>query len=192
VEDAAVLDVAALTAQALDASAAMKLVDAEIAEAEARAALARAQQYPDPTLEGALTHDSPPDFEYGWRFAVSIAIPIFTHHGAGVRVEEATLARLRVEREALSERLRGDVAAAAARASAHRQAYLRFRDEVLPRAKDVDAMSEDSYRSGQTGLVALLQSLQTTREIRSKAVDAAFQYQSAIADLEEAIAVGPK
>ena len=47
-------------------------------------------------------------------------------------------------------------------------------------------MAEDSYRSGQTGLAALLQSIQSAREIRLRAIDSAAEYQAAIADVEQA------
>src|SRR5207245_1817937 len=115
--------------QLASANAALRQLDREIAEAQAKAALARAQQVPDPTLEAAVTHDSPPDFNWGWRAAVGLSIPVFTRHRAAVRVEEATLAKLQLEREALAERLAGAVAAALARAIAQRQAYLRYHDE---------------------------------------------------------------
>jgi outer membrane protein TolC len=52
-------------------------------------------------------------------------------------------------------------------------------------------MAEESYRSGQTGLPALLQALQSAREARAKAVQAAFDYQIALAELERTAAVGP-
>lgn len=177
---------------ALAGNAALRQLDLQIEEAQARVALARAQRVPDPTLEAALTHDSPPEFTYGWRAAVALSIPLFTRHQAAVRGEEAALARLRLERQAMAVRLQSALVGALARARAQRQAYLRFRDEILPRTREADAMAEDSYRSGHTSLVALLQSLQTTRDIRSKAVDAAFQFQSALADLELATKVGLK
>jgi cobalt-zinc-cadmium efflux system outer membrane protein len=176
----------------LSANLSLSLLDQQLAEAEAKAALARAQRIPDPTVEAAVTHDSPPDFDYGWRAAVSISFPLFTRHGAAVRVEEATVAKLRLTREAEADRLRGAVAAAWARADAQRQSYRRFREEILPRAETVQEMAEDSYKSGHTGLVALLQATQTTRETRMKAIDSAFAFESALADLERAAIVGVK
>src|SRR5262245_59893511 len=160
IETAQLPELETLALRASSESAAGRQIEAEIAEAEARVALARSQRIPDPALEAAVTHDSPPEFDYGWRFAVGLAIPLFTHHGAQVQLEEATLSRLRLERDALVDRLGGQLAAAVARANSQREGYLRFRDEVLPRALQVEAMANDSYRSGQTGLSALLQSLQ--------------------------------
>jgi cobalt-zinc-cadmium efflux system outer membrane protein len=181
---------AAATA-AMAGNAELAVLDRQVAEAAARAALARAQQVPDPTVEGAVTHDAPGEFVWGWRYAVGITVPLFTRHHAAVRVEEATLAQLRALREALVQKLEGAVGAALARAVVQRQQYIRYRDFILPQTREVEAMAEESYRSGQTGLPALLQALQSAREARAKAVQAAFDYQIALAELERAAAVGP-
>ena len=42
-------------------------------------------------------------------------------------------------------------------------------------------MAEESYRAGQTNLVALLQSLQAARELRAKALQAAADFETALA-----------
>jgi cobalt-zinc-cadmium efflux system outer membrane protein len=175
----------------LASNTAVAVVEGQIAEAEARAALARAQRWPDPTVEGAVTHRAEPDFVWGWRAAVGIALPLFTHHAAAVRLEEAAAAQLRSERDALALRVKGAVFAAATRVSSTREQYLRYRDEILPRTREVESMAEDSYREGQTGLPVLLQSLQAARELRGRALQAAADYQAALADLEQAATLGP-
>lgn len=186
-----------LPAAEIAATAAMKgnaelaVLDRQVAEAAARASLARAAQVPDPTVEGALTHDAPGEFVWGWRYAVGITVPLFTRHRAAVRVEEATLAQLRAQREAMVQKIEGAVGAALARATVQRQQYVRYRDFILPQTRELEAMAEESYRAGQTGLPALLQALQSAREARAKAVQAAFDYQIALAELERAAAVGP-
>src|SRR5437773_4939744 len=182
----------AAAAAAMAGNAELAVLDRQAAEAVARAALARAQQVPDPALEGAVTHDAPGEFVWGWRYAVGITVPLFTRHRAAVRVEEATLAQLRAQREALVQKIEGAVGAALARATVQRQQYIRYRDFILPQSREVEAMAEESYRSGQTGLPALLQALQSAREARAKAVQAAFDYQIALAELERAAAVGPQ
>jgi cobalt-zinc-cadmium efflux system outer membrane protein len=179
----------AVLAQAPEQSPELAVLDQEIGAAAARAALAKALRSPDPTADVGLTYDAPPEFQYGWKFGFTVAVPVLTRHTAAVRVEEATLAQLRAEREAAAVRVRGAVGAAAARLAAERQAYLRYRDEILPRLDEVERMAEDSYRAGQTGLPALLQSLQNTRDIRLRAVEAEADLHVAISDLEQASGV---
>ena len=77
--------------------------------------------------------------------------------------------------------------AAAAVADAQRQQYVRYRDEILPQALEVERMAEDSYRLGQTGIAAYLQALQSTRDVRLRAIQSAADLQNALADLERAI-----
>src|SRR5204863_5412084 len=112
--------------------------------------------------------------------------------GAQVRVEEATATFVRAQRDGLERRIRADVAAALHRAGAQRQVYLRYRDEILPRSREVEAMAQESYESGQTALPALLQALQAAREVMTQALRAQSEYESALVDLAQATTVGPK
>jgi outer membrane protein TolC len=78
------------------------------------------------------------------------------------------------------------------RADAARQAVLRYETDVLPASLQVESMAQESYRSGQTGLPALLQTLQSGRELRQRSVKAALDYQLALADLERAMGTALK
>ena len=176
-------DLAAIIAAGPDIVA----LDREIDEAVARERLAVAMRRADPTVSGGMEFDSPPDFTYGWRAGVAIAIPLFTRHTADVQVETARVAQLRALRGARLAMLTGDATAAAARAQADRRQYLRYRDEIVPQLTTIEAMAEDSYRSGQTNLTAFLQALQAAREVRLRATDAGLEYQAALADLERAL-----
>jgi cobalt-zinc-cadmium efflux system outer membrane protein len=177
----------AAIARALAGSSELALLDRRIAAQAAKVALARAQQVPNPTVQGAVTHDSPPDFVWGWRAGLAVTLPIFTRHHAAVEVEEATLAQLKGEREANVAQIAGSVTAAVAQAAAARDQALRYRDDILPRAAEVQELAQESYRAGETGLVALLQALQGTRDLRLRAVQAGLDYQAALADLEQAL-----
>jgi outer membrane protein, heavy metal efflux system len=176
-------DPAAIVAAGPDIAA----LNREIDEAVARERLAVAMRRADPTVSGGMLFDSQPDFTYGWRVGVAIAIPVFTRHNADVQVETARVAQLRALRDARLATLTGDATAAAARAQAARRQYLRYRDEIVPQLTTIESMAEDSYRSGQTNLAAFLQALQAAREVRLRATDAGLEYQTALADLERAL-----
>src|SRR4029453_14977419 len=134
-----------------------------------------------------LTHDAQPEFTYGWRAGVAVTLPMFTRPKAGDVVEQTTLDQLAAEREAMLRRINGEVTAAAASAEAQRLAYVRYRDLIIPQAQEVEQLAQDSYRLGQTGIVALLQALQASRDLRLRALEAGSQFQAALADLERAI-----
>ena len=87
-------DPAAIVAAGPDIAA----LDREIDEAVARQRLATAMRTPDPTVSGGVLFDAQPEFTYGWRVGVAVAVPIFTRHNAEVRVEAAHVAQLRAQR----------------------------------------------------------------------------------------------
>ena len=100
---------------------------------------------------------------------------------------QATLNRAIADHDARAAQITGDVAAAFARAAAARQAFDRYQNDILPASLQVESMAEESYRSGQTGLPAYLQAVQTARDIRQRALQAGLDYQLALADLERAM-----
>jgi cobalt-zinc-cadmium efflux system outer membrane protein len=185
-------DPADATVIALQSNTALAVLDRQVAEAEARAALARAQRVPDPTIEGTVTHGADEEFTWGYRAAVAVIVPVFTRHTAAVRAEEATLALTRAQREAMAQRIRGAVASAAFRAAAARVQYLRYQSEILPKSREVESMAQESYRAGQTNLVALLQSLQSARELRLRSLQAAADFEAALGALRQAMTAPPR
>jgi len=168
-------------------SAELATLDRRIDEQRARLELAHALRTPDLVPTATLTHDAQPEFTYGWRAGVAVTLPLFTSHKAGVMVEETTLAQLTTQRQAAQMRIDGEVTAAAALAEAQRLAYVRYRDVILPQAQQVEQLAQDSYQLGQSGIAALLQALQATRDVRLRSLDSVSQYQAALADLERAI-----
>jgi cobalt-zinc-cadmium efflux system outer membrane protein len=174
-------------ARARSASAELALFDRRLDEQRTRVALAEALRAPDVTPEGTITRGNALDFGTGWRAAVSFAVPLMTRHHAGVRLEEATLVQLTLERDAAAARIAGDVTSAAVLADAQRQQYERYRDQIIPQALEVERMAEDSYRLGQTGITALLQALQISRDVRLRSLQSAADFHGALADLERAI-----
>jgi cobalt-zinc-cadmium efflux system outer membrane protein len=149
--------------------------------------LARALRVPDIVPTATLTHDAQPEFTYGWRAGITVTLPLFTTHKAGVLVEETTLTLLTAQRQATQLRIDADVTAAAAVAEAQRQAYARYRDVILPQAQQVEQLAQDSYELGQTGIAALLQALAASRDARLRSLDAVSQFQTALVELERAI-----
>ena len=181
------LSVETVVARARQSSAELLAIDRRIDEQRARLELARALRVPDVVPTATLTHGAEPEFTYGWRAGVAVTLPLFTTHKAGVTVEEATLAQLGEQRRAALMRIDGEVTAASATAEAQRVAYLRYRDVILPQAQQVEQLAQDSYQLGQTGIAALLQALQASRDVRLRSLDAVAQFHTALADLERAV-----
>jgi cobalt-zinc-cadmium efflux system outer membrane protein len=184
-----VLPLDTAVARARSASSELAVLDRRIDEQRAKVALAKAMQRPDLTPEGSITHGFAPDSEFqtGWKVALAVTLPIFTSHRAGVVLEEATLTQLQSERTATDTRITAAVAAAIAIADAQRQQFIRYRDDILPQAIQVETMADDAYRLGQTGIAAYLQALQATRDVRLRFLQSEADLETALADLEQAI-----
>ena len=169
------------------ASTELIVIDRQIETQRARILLARALRVPDVIPIATLTHDAQPEFTYGWRAGVAVTLPLFTSHRAGVLVEQTTLDQLNAQRQATLVTINGAVTAAAVTVQAQRQLYVRYRDEIIPQAQQVEQLAQDAYRLGQTGIAALLPALQATRDVRLRSLEAVSQFQNALADLERAI-----
>ena len=178
---------AAALSQARSLNADLLVLDRRLEEQRARLALARALQTPDVTPEGMITHGAEPEFNTGWRASVGVALPIFTRHRAGVALEQATLAQLTAERDATLARVTGAVVGASVLAESQRTQYLRYRDQIVPQALEVERLAEDSYRLGQTGIAAYLLALQSSRDVRLRSLEAVAGFQNALSDLERAV-----
>ena len=178
---------AAVLMLAQTASTELISLDRQIDAQRARVALAQALRAPDVTPTFTLTHRSEPEFTYGWRAGAAVTLPLFTRHRAGVLVEQTTLDQLMAQRQATLLRIQGDVTAASQRAQAQRELFVRYRDQIIPQAQQVEQLAQDAYQLGQTGIAALLQALQATRDIRLRSVDAIDQFQTALTELERAI-----
>src|SRR5262249_4999462 len=123
----------------------------------------------------------------GWRAGAAIALPIFTTGRADVAAADATVVRAQADRDARAAAITGAVAAALARASAARQSLERYTNAILPNSLHVEQTADESYRAGQPGLPAYLQTVQAAREVRRAALQAGLDYQLALADLERAM-----
>lgn len=173
--------------QALAASAELQALQKQIDLARAKVDLAKAMRRPDPAITSTFTYDAPGEFTYGYRFGLAVAIPILTTGRPEVAVAEATLNRAVADRDARVAEITGAVSSALARATAARQSVQRYASDILPSSLRVEQMAQESYSSGQTGLPALLQALQTARDVRQQALQAGLDYQLALADLERAM-----
>ena len=180
-------DLAGASTEALTGNAELAVLARRVDEERARVALAKAMRRPDPSVSGTLTYDAQPEFTFGWRFGLAVALPIFTTGRADVAVAEATLNRAVADREARVAQITGAVAAASARAASAHQAVLRYQNDILPATIQVEQMAQESYQSGQTGVAALLQAVQSARETRLRALQAGLDYQLALAELERAV-----
>lgn len=172
--------------QANATNAELAAFDAAIAEQTARRALAKSSAGPDASIGAGMTSGVPDEFPAGWRATAALTLPLFSRQPT-VTVEDAALAALRAERAAAAAALAGQLAETLPRVVQTGIQLDRYERDILPRALEVERMSEDAYRSGQSNLATLLDALRASRELRYRALEVALEYQLALADLERAL-----
>jgi cobalt-zinc-cadmium efflux system outer membrane protein len=178
-----------LIAQALSQNVELRTVEQQIKTEESRLRLARAQRVPDLTLEpGIETHDSA--FEHpGFKMQVTVPLPIFNRGQGDIRKSSAMLDQLRAERDAARQRISSEIGRAALNLETARKQVEFYETRLLPEAERLRQLAIESYQVGQTGLLSVIDATRNARDVRQAYLQALFDYQTALADLEQAAGV---
>lgn len=178
-----------LIARSLSQNVDLRTAEQQIATEQSRLKLAHAQRVPDLTLEpGVETLDSA--FTHpGFKMQVTVPLPIFNRGRADIRKSSAMLEQLLAERDATRQRIGSEIARASLTVESARKQVEFYETKLLPDAERVRELANEAYRIGQTSLLTVIDATRNAREIRLAYLQALFDYQSAVADLEQAAGV---
>ena len=178
-----------LIGQALSQNVELRTVEQQIKTEESRLKLARAQRIPDLTLEpGVETLDSA--FTHpGFKMQVSVPLPIFNRNRGEIQKSSAMLEQLRAERDAARQRISSEIGRAALNLETARKQVEFYETKLLPQAERLRELAIEAYQVGQTGLLSVIDATRNAREVRQAYLQALFDYQAALADLEQAAGV---
>ena len=179
-----------LIGQSLSQNVELRAAEQQIKTEESRLKLARAQRVPDLTLEPGLeTLDSAHPNGPGFKMQVSVPLPIFNRGGAEIKRSSAMLDQLRAERDAARQRISSDIGRAALNLETARKQVEFYETRLLPEAERLRQLAIESYQVGQTGLLSVIDATRNARDVRQAYLQALFDYQTALADLEQAAGV---
>ena len=178
-----------LIARALAANVDLRTAEQQIATEQSRLKLARAQRIPDLTLEPGLeTYDSA--FSHpGFKMQVSVPLPLFNRGTAEIKRSSAMLEQLQAERDATRQRVSSDIGRAVLNLESARKQVEFYEAKLLPDAERVRQLANEAYRIGQTSLLSVIDATRNAREVRQGYLQALADYQTALADLEQAAGV---
>jgi cobalt-zinc-cadmium efflux system outer membrane protein len=165
--DASTLVTAGLTARAADRPD-VRVIDAEIAEAEAEQRLARTLRWPDFGVRASYRKEEGDRVVLG---GVGLTLPVFQRGQEATAVANARLARLRVQRDALTRTVEAEVRGAVATHDALRAAVSEFERTVLPLVEENERLALESYEVGQIGLGDLLLVRREALDARRSLID---------------------
>ncbi len=177
----------AVTERALGSNADVLRTTQELETEQRRLSLAKAQRIPNVDLQAGVDLNSPPDFNAGPRGQVAVSLPLFYHGQGEVAQSTAKLELLRLSLQAQRNNASVQVIAAyydyAAKAGQSNQ----YGQRIVPQTVKLEEMAEDSYRSGKSNLLILIDAQRRLNETRKTYLDSLFAVQSSFAVLEEVV-----
>ncbi len=177
----------AIIAQALQSNADLMKSTQDLKTEEKRLALAKSQRIPNIDLQPGLDFNSPPEFKEGGRGGFAITIPLFNHGQGEIALSNAKLGLLRLTIESQRLNASAQVAAAYFDYAAKQHQALQYREKILPQNERLLSMAEDSYQSGKTSLLTLIDAQRKLNDVRKAYLDSLFAAQSSFAAMEEVV-----
>ncbi|MEA2463673.1 MAG: outer membrane protein heavy metal efflux system [Acidobacteriota bacterium] len=160
----ATTDLAARAAERPD----VRVLDAEIAEAEAEQRIARTLRWPGFGVRASYSREEGDRVVLG---GLGVTLPVLNRGQEATAVANARLARLRVQREALTRTIEAEVRGAVATHDALRAAASEYERTVLPLIEENERLALESYEVGQIGLGDLLLVRRDALEARRSLID---------------------
>lgn len=180
---------ATITETALRASADVLKTTQELQIEQRRLALARAQRVPNLDLSVGTDFNSPPDFNTGGRGQIAVTLPLFYRSQGEIALSNARLEFLRLILQSAQTLTAAGVAAAYFDYQAKARQAQQYQQTILPQSLRLESMAEDSYRSGKSNLLTVIDAQRRLNEVRRAYVDSLLAVQSAFAALEETVGI---
>jgi cobalt-zinc-cadmium efflux system outer membrane protein len=131
-----------------------------------------ANRKPDITLSGGLRHLN----QYGgmaWVATVSVPLPWFDKRQGLIAEASARLEKATLERQALENRLKANLALLRREGEAALQETAALAERILPAAQNAFDSLQEGYRQGKFDYLAVLDAQRTYFELKSRHIDAA-------------------
>jgi len=154
---------------------------------ESRRSLLKAERIPDLVLDAGMDFNSPHDFRYGPRSQLSIGLPLFSRNQGEIAQSLAGERVLEAETAATERSVSARVEAAYYDLEAQRTQVRLYRDRLLPVARQLESLAEESYRAGKTNILMAIQAQQDVQSVESSYLQSLEQLQDLYAGLEETV-----
>jgi cobalt-zinc-cadmium efflux system outer membrane protein len=178
-----------LIGQALSQNVELRTVEQQLKTEESRLKLARAQRVPDLTLEPGIESLDSAFPHPGFKMQVTVPLPIFNRNRGDIQKSSAMLEQLRAERDAARQRISSEIGRAALNLETARKQVEFYETRLLPEAEQLRQLAIEAYQAGQTGLLSVIDATRNARDVRQAYLQALSDYQTALADLEQAAGV---
>jgi len=178
-----------LLARAGASNAEILRIEQEAKVEESRKRLLEAERIPNLGLQFGVDFNSPGrgGFQEGPRGQISMELPIFSHNQGELAQSEANQIALGGQLAAARRAADARVESAYFDLEARRTQVQLYRDTLLPASRQLEQMSEESYRAGKANILAVLGAQHDVQQVERDYLDSLLAIQSAFAQLEEAV-----
>jgi cobalt-zinc-cadmium efflux system outer membrane protein len=154
---------------------------------QSRRGLLRAQRIPNLDLQYGLDFNSPRDFRVGPRSQLALMLPLFTRNQGEIAQSFANQRVLEAEATATKRSVTGRVGAAYLDWQAQQTQVEIYRQTLLPAARKLEGMAEESYRAGKANILVVLDAQRNVQEVERNYQQSLLALQNAFAALEEVV-----
>jgi len=154
---------------------------------QSRLSLLRAERIPNLNVQFGSDFNNPPDFRVGPRGQLSLTLPIFTRNQGEIAQSLANQRLLESEISATRRSVAGKVERAYLDFNALDTQVRLYRQKLLPTARQVESLAEESYRAGKTDILFVLDAQRSLLDVEHNYLQSLAALQIAYATLEEAV-----
>ncbi|MBX3300788.1 MAG: TolC family protein [Nitrospira sp.] len=182
-------NIAKLRAVAIDARPDVRAKRFMLSQREADLRLAKAYRIPDVTVGAGYVVQGPhgPDNSNQMAFSLGVPLPLFNRNQGGVMQAEAAMQAAGADLGKTLNQIENQVDVAYSNLIESRRLVEAFLGGVLDDAKATFTIAERAYERGGVTLIDLLDAARTSRTIQQNYIEALFNYQRNVIQLENAV-----
>jgi cobalt-zinc-cadmium efflux system outer membrane protein len=175
-------ELSSLRNNVLDQQPALQQIRAEVQKAQANVELEQTMRYPVPTVKAGVEQD--PGLKQ-WQIGISLPLPLWNQRQGQIAEASAGLRQSQADARQLELKIVRELENAYNRyLNADRQVRT-FEQGLLEQAEKALQVAEAAYRLGERGILDYLDAQRTYRSVRNDYLNAQFDRQNALIDLEK-------
>lgn len=180
-----------LLARAGASNAEIAHINQEAKVQQAQTSLLKAERIPNIGIEFGVDFNSPGvgGYREGPRGQISMELPLFTRNQGEIAQSQATQQALADQLSATRRATDAKVESSYFDLEARRVEVQLYHDKILPSSKQLEQMSEESYRAGKANILTVLGTQRDVQQAERDYLSSLLAVQSAFAQLEEAVGV---
>lgn len=159
---------------------------AEVTRAQSQLTYERALKRPQPQLRGEVDNTNP-----SYRFGVSVTLPAWNRRAGEIATAEANLREVQYVKEARQTQLLAALESAYGRFQVSNTEVAALEQGLMREAMEAVRAAEAAYQLGERSIVEVLDAQRVLRTVRLNLINAQFDRQTALIEIDELRAVIP-